>query len=134
MFHHRGVGGFVLHRAGGSKRRLPRLGTPRRKIDVPVQSSLVGVLGRGMPIAPAQGIRGGHLSPADPILSEWNIAVIGPHFASCLAARDLGDSGPDLQRRFEFVLSHNRELAIKAATALFTRIAREPVGLFTAPC
>lgn len=100
--------------------------TRRRYRQLAQCAAFVGVLGRGMPLAPAPGIRGGHLSPADPILSDWNIAVIGPHFASCLAARDLGDRGPDRQRRFEFVLSHNRELAIKAATALFTRIAREP--------
>jgi EAL domain-containing protein (putative c-di-GMP-specific phosphodiesterase class I) len=100
--------------------------TRRRYRQLAQCAAFVGVLGQGMPLAPAPGIRGGHLSPADPILSGWNIAVIGPHFASCLAARDLGGSGPDLQRRFEFVLSHNRELAIKVATALFSRIAREP--------
>ena len=100
--------------------------TRRRYRQLAQCAAFVGVLGREMPLAPAPGIRGGHLSPADPIFPEWDIAVIGPHFASCLTARDLGDSGPDRQRRFEFVLSHNRELAIKAATALFSRIAREP--------
>lgn len=54
------------------------------------------------------------------------MAVIGPHFAACLVARDLGAGGPDLQRPFEFVLSHHRELAINVATALFSRIARKP--------
>jgi EAL domain-containing protein (putative c-di-GMP-specific phosphodiesterase class I)/DICT domain-containing protein len=86
-------------------------------------AAFVGILGRGMPLSPMPGIRGGPLSPADPLLSEWNIAVIGPHFASCLTARDLGDSGPDQQRRFEFVLSHKRELAIKVATALLSRVS-----------
>jgi EAL domain-containing protein (putative c-di-GMP-specific phosphodiesterase class I) len=100
--------------------------TRRRYRQLAQCAAFVGVLGRGMPLAPMPGIRGGHLSPADPIHSEWDIAVIGPHFASCLVARDLGDSGPDRQRRFEFVLSHNRELAIKVATALFSRIGREP--------
>jgi EAL domain-containing protein (putative c-di-GMP-specific phosphodiesterase class I) len=100
--------------------------TRRRYLQLAQRAAFVGVFGRGMPLTPMPGIRGGHLSPADPLLSEWDIAVIGPHFASCLTARDLGDSGPDLQRRFEFVLSHNRELAIKVATALFSRIARKP--------
>jgi EAL domain-containing protein (putative c-di-GMP-specific phosphodiesterase class I) len=100
--------------------------TRRRYRHLAECAAFVGVFGRGMPPTPMPGIRGGHLSPADPLLSEWDIAVIGPHFASCLTARDLGDSGPDLQRRFEFVLSHNRELAIKVATALFSRIARKP--------
>jgi EAL domain-containing protein (putative c-di-GMP-specific phosphodiesterase class I) len=100
--------------------------TRRRYGRLAEHAAFVGVLGRGMPPAPMPGIRGGHLSPDDPLLAEWDIAVIGPHFASCLVARDLGDSGPDRQRRFEFVLSHNRELAIKVATLLFALISREP--------
>lgn len=100
--------------------------TRRRYRQLAQCAAFVGALGRGMPLTPMPGIRGGHLSPADPYLSEWDMAVIGPHFAACLVARDLGASGPDLQRPFEFVLSHNRELAIKVATALFSRIARKP--------
>ena len=97
--------------------------TRRRYRRIAEHAAFVGVLGRGMPLAPMPGIRGGQLSPADPVLSEWDIAVIGPHFASCLTARDLGDGGPDGQRRFEFVLSHRRELAIEVATALLSRIS-----------
>jgi hypothetical protein len=32
-------------------------------------------------------------------------------------AQDLGDSGPDMQRRFAFVLSHDRELTIRVAAS-----------------
>ena len=59
----------------------------------------------------------------DPLIGEWDIAVIGPHFAATLVARDLGDDGPDAERRFEFVLSHDRELAIAVATSLMSRIS-----------
>ena len=97
--------------------------TRRRYSQLAQCAAFVGILGRGMPLSPMPGIRGGPLSSADPILSEWDMAVIGPHFASCLTARDLGDSGPDQQRRFEFVLSHKRELAIKVATALLSRVS-----------
>jgi EAL domain-containing protein (putative c-di-GMP-specific phosphodiesterase class I) len=97
--------------------------TRRRYSQLAQRAAFVGVLGRGMPLSPMPGIRGGQLSLAEPLFSEWDIAVIGPHFASCLTARDLGDSGPDRQRRFEFVLSHKRELAIKVATALLSRIS-----------
>ncbi|HEY0934067.1 MAG TPA: EAL domain-containing protein, partial [Trebonia sp.] len=97
--------------------------TQRRYRQLVEKAAFVGVLGQGMPPFPIPGIRGGLLAPTDLLVSEWTIAVIGPHFASCLTARDLGDSGPDMQRRFEFVLSHNRELAIKAAAALFSRIS-----------
>jgi DICT domain-containing protein len=96
--------------------------TRRRYRQLAQKAAFVGVLAQGMPPSPVPGVRGGLLTPQDPLISEWTITVTGPHFASCLTARDLGDSGPDMQRRFEFVLTHNRELVIKAATALFSRI------------
>jgi len=43
-----------------------------------------------------------------------------PQFAACLVARDLDDAGDDSERRFEFVLSHKRDLAV--ATSLMSRI------------
>jgi hypothetical protein len=49
--------------------------------------------------------------------------LVGPHFAACLVARDLGDTGPDHERRFEFVLSHDRELAVDVAISLMRRLA-----------
>ena len=97
--------------------------TRRRYRKIARQAAFVGVLGQGMPPFPMPGIRGGHLAPSDPLAAEWTITVTGPHFASCLTARDLGDSGPDRQRQFEFVLSHDRDLVIQAATILLSRIA-----------
>jgi EAL domain-containing protein (putative c-di-GMP-specific phosphodiesterase class I) len=94
----------------------------RRYRQLADKAAFVGVLGQEMPSSPMPGVRGGLLAPSDPLLSEWTVTVIGPHFASCLTARDLGDSGPDLERRFEFVLSHNRELVIQAAAILLSRI------------
>ena len=75
-----------------------------------------------MPPGPLPGIRGCVLDPADPLVGEWEIVVVGPHFAATLVARELGDSGPDIERRFEFVLSHDRELAIQVALALMSRV------------
>lgn len=86
-------------------------------------AAFVGALGRDMPTEPMPGVRGGMLPPGDPLLGEWDIAVVGPHYAATLVARDLGDGGPDAERRFEFVLSHNRELAISVATSLISRIS-----------
>ncbi|MEP7179392.1 MAG: EAL domain-containing protein [Pseudonocardiales bacterium] len=95
-------------------------------------AAFVGALGLGMPAEPIPGVRGGLLEPDDPLVGEWDIVVIGPHYAATLVARDLGDGGADAERRFEFVLSHNRELAISVATSLMSRISpkveRHPVG------
>jgi hypothetical protein len=46
--------------------------------------------------------------------------------AASLVARDLGDDGPDAERRFEFVLSHDRTLAIQVAAALLARVWPRP--------
>lgn len=85
--------------------------------------AFVGVLGADVPPFPAPRVRGGHLGEHDPLRMEWDIAVLGPHFAAALAARDLGDTGPEDERRFDFVVSHNRELATEAARSLMSRIA-----------
>ena len=85
--------------------------------------AFVGVLGAGIPSSPAPGVRGGDLAEHDPLRQEWDVAILGPHFAATLAARDLGDTGPEDERRFDFVVSHNRELATEAARSLMSRIA-----------
>lgn len=96
--------------------------TSRRYATLAANAAFVGALGEGMPPEPLPGIRGCVLEPTDPLVGEWDIVVVGPHFAVTLVARDLGDSGPDRDRRFEFVLSHQRELAIKVALALMSRV------------
>ena len=96
--------------------------TRRRYAQLASRAALVCVLGVGMPAEPLPGVRGCVLDPADPLVGEWDIVVIGPHFAATLVARDLGDTGPDNDRRFEFVLSHNRELAVQVAFGLMSRV------------
>jgi len=86
-------------------------------------AAFVGALGEGMPLAPAPQVRGAVLDHDDPVRGEWDLAVVGPHFAGALVARDLGDDGPDLDRRFEFVLTYERELVVDVASALLARIA-----------
>jgi len=96
--------------------------------ELAARMAFVGVLGAEMPARPAPYVRGGHLVEGDPVRDEWDVAVISPHFAATLVARDLGDGGPDDDRRFDFIVSHNRDLAVEAARTLLRRIAgeREP--------
>ena len=86
----------------------------------------VGALGEGMSAEPMPGVRGAHLHPDDPVRGEWDIAVVGPHFAVALVARDLGDGGPEGDRRFEYVLTHDRDLVVGLAGDLMARML--PVG------
>jgi hypothetical protein len=52
--------------------------------------------------------------------------VVGPYFSAALVARDLGDSGADRHRRFEYALTYERPLVLAAARALLARL--EPVA------
>lgn len=98
----------------------------RRYAGLASTAAFVGALGQNMPPEPLAGVRGGVLRPGDPLAGEWNLAVVGPHYAAALVARDLGDDGPDPQRRFEYVLSHDRGFAIMVANALISRISPRP--------
>jgi DICT domain-containing protein len=79
-----------------------------------------------MPITPVAGVRGADLAADDPLRSEWDLIVIGPRFAAALVANDLGDDGPDDQRRYDVVVTHDRELVIRAAEPLLRRLVPEP--------
>jgi EAL domain-containing protein (putative c-di-GMP-specific phosphodiesterase class I) len=86
-------------------------------------AALVGALGFGLPERPAPGVRGVALEHSDPLRGEWDVTVIGSRFAMAFVAHDLGDSGPDMRRRFDFAITYDRDLAIDAARAMMTRVA-----------
>jgi EAL domain-containing protein (putative c-di-GMP-specific phosphodiesterase class I) len=86
----------------------------------------VAALGAGFDAEPAPGVRGAPLAGGDPLRREWNVLVVGPYFSAALVARDLGDSGADRHRRFEYVLTYERPLVLAAARALLGRL--DPVS------
>ena len=96
--------------------------TARRYAMLAQRTALTAVLGEGIGSEPARGVRGIGLGADDVLVGEWDVAVLGPHFAGALVARDLGDTGPDADRRFEFVLTFDRELVADVAAALIARI------------
>jgi EAL domain-containing protein (putative c-di-GMP-specific phosphodiesterase class I) len=89
------------------------------------RAALTGALGHGMPVTPVAGVRGADLAADDPLRREWDLIVIGPRFAAALVAHDLGDDGPDDQRRYDVVVTHDRELVIRAAEPLLRRLVPE---------
>jgi EAL domain-containing protein (putative c-di-GMP-specific phosphodiesterase class I) len=105
--------------------------TARRFARIAVTSPLVVALGTGLGAEPVPGVRGAHLGSDDPLRGEWNVIVVGPHQAAALVARDLGDSGPDRERRFEFAVTHDRAMVVEAARSLLQHIA--PVRSADAP-
>lgn len=99
--------------------------TRRRYEDLARTTVLTAALGVGMPAVPAAGVLGGRLSPDDPLHGEWNVIVISPQFAGALVARDLGDAGPDAQRRFDSIITHDRDVVIEAARTLIPHLVTD---------
>ena len=85
--------------------------------------AFVAALGEGMPERPLPGVRGAALAPDDPVREEWTIAVLGPRTAGALAARDLGDGGPDARRRFAFALTYDVDLVARMVSSFMCRVA-----------
>jgi EAL domain-containing protein (putative c-di-GMP-specific phosphodiesterase class I) len=85
-------------------------------------AALVGALGVGLSSDPGRGVRGADIPTDDNLRGEWDVAVVGPHFAGAFVARDLGDHGADSDRRFDYFTTYDRELAVDAARTLLRRI------------
>jgi EAL domain-containing protein (putative c-di-GMP-specific phosphodiesterase class I) len=96
--------------------------TSRRFSKLADSAAMVAVLASDLCDEPLAGVRGACLSPTDHLCGEWNVIVVGPHFAGALVARDLGDTGLDLTRRYEYALTYDRPLALAAARALMHRL------------
>jgi EAL domain-containing protein (putative c-di-GMP-specific phosphodiesterase class I) len=94
----------------------------RRYERLAEDGALVGALGVGVPDQPGTGVRGASLFPDDPLRGEWDVVVVGPHFAGAFVARDLGDDGPDFERRFEYSMTYDRDRVTAAARALLHRL------------
>ncbi|MCZ2807445.1 diguanylate cyclase [Modestobacter sp. VKM Ac-2983] len=100
--------------------------TSLRYRDLVARTGFVAALGEDLPIEPVPGVRGAHLAADDPVRGEWDVVVLSPHFSAALLARDLGDTGPDLQRRYEYALTYDRHTVERAAVALVARVAAQP--------
>ncbi|QZT58406.1 EAL domain-containing protein [Mycolicibacterium austroafricanum] len=82
------------------------------------RSPLVAVFGVDIPEDLGAGIRGVPLDPADPLAREWIIVVIGSDNCVGLIAREL----PGTDRRFEVVITFDRERVATAARSLLDRV------------
>ncbi|GAC1309676.1 MAG: hypothetical protein NVSMB16_06180 [Acidimicrobiales bacterium] len=97
-------------------------GTRRRYEALGRRCALVGALGSDMPAEPAPGVRGAAIAHDDVLRGEWTVISVGSHYAGALIASDLGDDGAEDDRRFAFVVTHDRSLVLAAARSLMSRI------------
>jgi EAL domain-containing protein (putative c-di-GMP-specific phosphodiesterase class I) len=83
----------------------------------------VAAVGAGLSPEPAPGVRGAGLDPSERFAREWTVTAVGAHYFAALIARDIGDTDrPDADRRFEFILTHDRHLVVAAARSLMARV------------
>lgn len=96
--------------------------TAQRYRELAEQVGFVAAVGEGLSSEPVTGVRGADLAEDDVLRSEWDIAVLAPHFSAALLARDLGDDTADRSRRFEFALTYDRDTVAAAAESLLSRV------------
>jgi DICT domain-containing protein len=101
--------------------------TARRYATLAEDAALVAAIGVGMEVEPVPGVRGVQIEPDEPLRGEWNVIVLGPHYGAAFVARDLGDDLPDTERRFDFALTHDRDLVTEAARSMMRRLAVQAV-------
>uniref|UniRef100_UPI003D8AD77B DICT sensory domain-containing protein n=1 Tax=Gordonia sp. B7-2 TaxID=3420932 RepID=UPI003D8AD77B len=97
--------------------------TATRWRDMSERTGLAGVYGVGLPDVRDGNVHRAPLQPDDELIEEWNVAVLGPHFAALLSARDCHTGGPDLQRGFDFVQSYDRLTVTQAVHSILRRFA-----------
>jgi diguanylate cyclase (GGDEF)-like protein len=98
--------------------------TARRYTALATTAALVAVFAEGMPAVPVPGVRGHDVPADDPMLQEWTIAVVGPHFAGALVARDVGDRTPEAERRFDYLVTYDRDTVVAWAALMMRRLGR----------
>lgn len=49
--------------------------------------------------------------------------MTSPHFAAAMIARDVGDAGDDMARRFDYAVTYDRATVVHAARQMMGRIA-----------
>ena len=82
---------------------------------------LVGVYGEGIRPMSEGNIHYAPLSSDDALVEEWNVAVLGMHFAALLSAREILGRRPSGRREFMFVQSYDRTIVTQAVRVILSR-------------
>ncbi|MBT0567758.1 EAL domain-containing protein [Williamsia sp. CHRR-6] len=95
--------------------------TAKRWKELADRTGLAGVYGVGLANMVDGNVQHAPLDPQDDLVNEWNVAVLGPHFCALLAARDLHEDNPDMERTFDFVQSYDRLTVTQAVHSILSR-------------
>ncbi len=98
--------------------------TRARYGDLARRSSFTAVFGAHMADLILPDVHMVDLSPEEALCREWNVIVVGPNYSGALVARDLGETGEDRYRRYDHIVTHDRDLVVEAARSLLRWIGR----------
>lgn len=107
---------------GVQDRRYLTARTARRYRELAETARFVAVCGVGLDTSPAPGVHALAIPSAHPLRHEWSVIVIGPYFSAALVALDLGDGGAEPYRRFDYALTYDRALVLRAARAFMRQL------------
>ena len=91
------------------------------------RNALTVVLGQDVGEVAEPRYRTASLLPGSLVQRVWLMIVVTPYFAAAFAARDCGDQGPDCERRFDYVYTHDPDLVIAAGRAFLQELEDGPV-------
>ncbi|MGW5521972.1 DICT sensory domain-containing protein [Gordonia sp. NPDC003950] len=97
--------------------------TAARWRSMSMRTGLAGVYGVDLVDIRDGNVHRAPLAPDDDLVEEWNVAVLGPHFAALLSARDQHCGSADLDRTFDFVQSYDRVTVTQAVHSILQRFA-----------
>ena len=95
-----------------------------RYAELATDNAYVAVFGAGLEGHPVPGVRGVDLHPHEPLSREWSLVIVGPHYAAVLAAQQIDEDGGE-DTHWNYVLSHERRVVVRAAATLMNRITRD---------
>lgn len=95
----------------------------RKTLRHVVDSNTLTFISAGdVPTAVGANLRTHRRHAANPLSREWVVIVLQAHFAAAFAARNRGGWSTAREPRFDFVLTHDRDLVVTAARALLQGI------------
>jgi EAL domain-containing protein (putative c-di-GMP-specific phosphodiesterase class I) len=84
---------------------------------------LVAVAGQDLTTELPPNVRGVTLDAADPLCAQWVVVTLGPHTAVAMIAHERSPlDAVEEDRRFDFVVTHDRTSVTAAASALLKRV------------
>jgi hypothetical protein len=107
------------------------IGTHTRLHELENRAAFLAVIGADIDRSTLEGptVRAARLDPADRVTQEWNVIVLGPHYAVAVTAKPLDNVSAGSKRRFEYAVTHDRDLIVRAALVLWARLPkRRSVG------